>query len=119
MKFWVHVQGVPNPIEIERQVQPGNLLAALDDVARRGFVADDGYYYPGRRVRYIKIVDGEEVPCGSVDPTDVLRLVARDASFVRVTWAFDEQQADPIHHQSNLSGRFLKALRALLSEGRS
>lgn len=60
MKFKVHVQGVSEPIEIERRVEPsaGNLLATLDDVARRGFVSDTGRYFPGRRVRMIDVEPG-------------------------------------------------------------
>lgn len=42
-------------------------------------------------------------------------LVAKDAATVKVTWDFDEQQADPCHH--NFDGRrFIRCLKVVVAE---
>jgi len=43
------------------------------------------------------------------------KLIARDAERIKVTWDFDEQQADPCHH--NFDGRhFIRCLNVVLKE---
>jgi len=49
---------------------------------------------------------------------DYIGLVARDALEIHVTWDFDEQQADPCHH--NFDGRrFIRCLNVVLEKLRS
>ena len=49
------------------------------------------------------------------DAIAYVKLVADDASTIRVTWDFDEQQADPCHH--NFEGRrFIRCLKVIVKE---
>ena len=59
MKFQVYLSNASDatPLEIEKEVVQGNLLTTLDDIARRGFISEMAFYYPGRRVQRIKIVE--------------------------------------------------------------
>ena len=46
---------------------------------------------------------------------DYVNLVARDAETISVTWDFDEQQADPRHH--NFEGRhFIRCLQTVMDK---